>query len=242
MDRMPIVDRMPGDGYGEIFNPGQEHLPCAILLDVSGSMVVDGAIRQLEQGLIELRDALQSDDHCLNTVDTTIITFSDGVTITDQFKSCSEMQLPRLEADGCTAMYSAVNTALDEIAERKRQYRADGGTSKRGWIFLLTDGLATDDEFRDVVLKKLADAENRGSVTFFAVAIGNSADRDELAAMSQSKVCLTASRESFKSCFKWLSASVSAASVTSSGSKIMLPDVTLATDGQIGIYQGRGGR
>lgn len=242
MDRMPIAHGMPGDSYGEIFNPGQEHLPCAILLDVSDSMVVGGAIQQLEQGLGELRDALHGDDHCLNTVDTTIITFGNCVTIKNRFKSCSEMQIPHLEVDGSTVLYSAVNTALDEIAERRRQYRAEGCTGKRGWIFLLTDGTAADSEFRDAVLKKLADAEKKDLVTFFAVAIGNSTDRDELAAMSQSKVCLTADRDSFKSCFKWFSAAVFAASVVSSRSKIILPDVTQLTAGSIGIYQGRGGR
>ena len=203
---------IPGEDYGRIINEGQEHLPCAIVLDVSDSM--RPYLSELKDGLDVMKSVMQENIKCVNTVDTTIITYSEHAKVVDPFKSCSEMVLPELATETTTSLYEALELAINEIQNRKEQYRLANTAYKRGWIFLFSDGYPTDArENKDRVMALLKEKTEGKSVTVFPIAIGDQADEKALAEFTafnanRKGFCLRVSPENIEGCFEWLSSSV----------------------------------
>lgn len=122
-------------------NP-EPRCPCILLLDVSGSM--NGRpINELNAGLVTFRDELLADSLALKRVELGIVTF--GPVHGTTFTSAANFFPPILFAQGDTPMGSAITKALDMVEERKREYRANGISYYRPWIFLITDGAPTDE-------------------------------------------------------------------------------------------------
>ncbi len=61
------------------------------------------------------------------------------------FTSAANFFPPILFARGDTPMGAAITKATDMVEERKREYRANGISYYRPWIFLITDGAPTDE-------------------------------------------------------------------------------------------------
>ncbi|MGR5673805.1 VWA domain-containing protein, partial [Escherichia coli] len=118
-------------------NP-EPRCPCILLLDVSGSM--NGRpINELNAGLVTFRDELLADPLALKRVELGIVTFG-PVHVEQPFTSAANFFPPILFAQGDTPMGAAITKALDMVEERKREYRANGISYYRPWIFLITDG------------------------------------------------------------------------------------------------------
>lgn len=64
----------------EILNPGEKHIACVLLVDTSGSMSDKNAIEELNQGLREFAQALQSDSKAYGCADICVISFNSEVT------------------------------------------------------------------------------------------------------------------------------------------------------------------
>ncbi len=123
-------------------NP-EPRCPCILLLDVSGSM--NGRpINELNAGLVTFRDELLADSLALKRVELGIVTFG-PVHVEQPFTSAANFFPPILFAQGDTPMGAAITKALDMVEERKREYRANGISYYRPWIFLITDGAPTDE-------------------------------------------------------------------------------------------------
>lgn len=123
-------------------NP-EPRCPCILLLDVSGSM--NGRpINELNAGLVTFRDELLADPLALKRVELGIVTFG-PVHVEQPFTSAANFFPPILFAQGDTPMGAAITKALDMVEERKREYRANGISYYRPWIFLITDGAPTDE-------------------------------------------------------------------------------------------------
>lgn len=198
----------------EILNPGEKHIACVLLVDTSGSMNPN-AIEELNQGLQEFGAALQSDSKAWGCADVCVISFNSEVTEVVPFCPAASFQPPRLTAGGLTAMNEAIITGLDAIEMRKNEYKAIGVDYWRPWIFLLTDGIPTDDrEFETPALDRLHDALNRKKINFFPMGIGNGANIPLLKKYTKDGqgMVLKASKENFREAFLWLSSSMSAAS------------------------------
>lgn len=123
-------------------NP-EPRCPCILLLDVSGSM--NGKpINELNAGLVTFRDELLADPLALKRVELGIVTFG-PVYVEQPFTSAANFFPPILFAQGDTPMGAAITKALNMVEERKREYRANGISYYRPWIFLITDGAPTDE-------------------------------------------------------------------------------------------------
>ena len=119
-----------------------------------------------------------------------------------------------LTAGGLTAMNEAIITGLDMIEMRKQEYKDVGVDYWRPWVFLLTDGVPTDDELYQDAQQRLQDALNGKKINFFPMGIGSGADTQTLKKYTKngSGMVLKASKENFQEAFVWLSSSMSVVS------------------------------
>ena len=130
----------------------------------------------------------------------------------EPFKPAMEYQAPKLVAEGLTALNEAIDTALDVLEERKDLYKQNGINYYRPWLFVLTDGEATDEERESATKARLRGYIDRKKVVFMPMAIGESANKEKLREYypedAPSKVVLSADSKHFKEAFVWLSESL----------------------------------
>ena len=181
-------------------NP-EPRCPCILLLDVSGSM--NGRpINELNAGLVTFRDELLADSLALKRVELGIVTFG-PVHVEQPFTSAANFFPPILFAQGDTPMGSAITKALDMVEERKREYRANGISYYRPWLFLITDGAPTDKKF-----------------AFFTIGV-QGADMKTLAQISVRQP-LPLQGLQFRELFSWLSSSLRSVSRSTPGTEVVL--------------------
>lgn len=202
-------------------NP-EPRCPCVLLLDTSASMT-GAAIQALNEGLEIFRDSLLTDDLAQKRVEVAIISFDNQVKILQDFITADQFEPPALTAQGQTHMGSAIQKALDTIAKRKLDYRNNGITYYRPWVFMITDGEPQGEA--DRIVKQAADRiqieENNKQVAFFAVGVEN-ANMDRLAEIVQ-RTPVRLRGLDFREMFLWLSASMQRVSHSKVDEQVALP-------------------
>ncbi len=195
----------------QIMNSGEKHIACVLLVDTSGSMYNQNAIEELNQGLQQFGQALQSDSKAYGCADVCVISFSSTVEEVVPFCPAASFQPPHLEPCGLTCLNEAIITGLDAIEMRKQEYKDIGVDYWRPWLFLLTDGIPTDNEYFTAAHDRLQDALNRKKINFFPMGIGPNADIHYLKQYTKngSGMVLKASMNNFREAFVWLSSSMS---------------------------------
>lgn len=214
--------RRDGKDNYDIINPQEQHLPCIVLVDTSGSM--KAAEGELLEGLQILGDSIKQDENARGRVELSVIGFDDEARILQPFGPVDDYEVPDIDCAGTTALHEAVDLALNEIEARKDQYRREDTEYYRPWIFLLTDGVPTDVD--NGAFGRLLDAQNKGKTIFFPVGIGNY-DLNTLKGMHKDGLVLEASYDNFKNAFLWLSKSIASTSVSKPGTSVPLPDPTI---------------
>ncbi len=178
-------------------NP-EPRCPCILLLDVSGSMS-GRPINELNAGLVTFRDELLADPLALKRVELGIVTFG-PVHVEQPFTSAANFFPPILFAQGDTPMGAAITKALDMVEERKREYRANGISYYRPWIFLITDGAPTDEW--QAAANKVFRGEEDKRFAFFSIGV-QGADMKTLAQISVRQP-LPLQGLQFRELFSWL--------------------------------------
>ncbi|EFN5972339.1 VWA domain-containing protein [Escherichia coli] len=196
-------------------NP-EPRCPCILLLDVSGSM--NGRpINELNAGLVTFRDELLADPLALKRVELGIVTFG-PVHVEQSFTSAANFFPPILFAQGDTPMGAAITKALDMVEERKREYRANGISYYRPWIFLITDGAPTDEW--QAAANKVFRGEEDKRFAFFSIGV-QGADMKTLAQISVRQP-LPLQGLQFRELFSWLSSSLRSVSRSTPGTEVVL--------------------
>lgn len=196
-------------------NP-EPRCPCILLLDVSGSM--NGRpINELNAGLVTFRDELLADPLALKRVELGIVTFG-PVHVEQSFTSAANFFPPILFAQGDTPMGAAITKALDMVEERKREYRANGISYYRPWIFLITDGAPTDEW--QAAANKVFRGEEDKRFAFFSIGV-QGADTKTLAQISVRQP-LPLQGLQFRELFSWLSSSLRSVSRSTPGTEVVL--------------------
>ncbi|OBR54755.1 vWA domain-containing protein [Paraburkholderia tropica] len=201
------------DNFAE--NP-EQRCPCVLVLDRSGSMAGD-AIAQLNAGLVTFKDELAADSLAMKRVDTAIVSFGPA-TLEMPFHTAPNFFPPTLTAGGDTPMGSAINLALDTLETRKAEYKANGISYYRPWVFLITDGGPTDSW--QAAAARVREGEAAKKFAFFAVGI-QGANMDILAQIS-SRQPVSLQGLKFRELFKWLSSSMGAVSRSTPGTEVPL--------------------
>lgn len=211
-----------------VTNRGERHIPAVLLVDTSGSMSGE-PIAELNRGLVAFGDALQEDTLALGRAEVSVISFNSTVQTEMGFRPASEYEAPVLQANGLTSFNEAIQIGLDAIEARKQEYRNQGVSYYRPWLFVLTDGAPTDTSLESATMDKLQNAIRNKKVTYMPMAIGKGADENKLRAYYppelQAKPVLKADATNFKEAFVWLSASISVISQSdpNTASEVNLP-------------------
>ena len=162
-------------------------------------------------------DELQSDSLAIKRVEVALISFGPVRMISD-FNTAECFLDPTLEAVGDTPLGEAITQGIDLIKKRKDEYRANGISFYRPWIFLITDGSPTDKWEQAAALVR--EGERSKAFAFFAVGV-QKADMNILRQISVREP-LKLQGLKFREFFQWLSNSMKSASRSNPGDRILL--------------------
>jgi uncharacterized protein YegL len=182
-------------------------LPVYLVLDTSGSMTGE-PIAAVENGVQLLVATLRQNPHALETAHLSVITFGETAQQIVPLTDLGSFQTPTLSASGTTSLGAALDcvrtSAQSEVQKTTAVTRGDW----KPIVFIMTDGLPTDDWHSKVSAFKAA---KFGMVV--ACAAGGDADETVLKQITDNVVKLdTADSATIDAFFKWVSASVSASS------------------------------
>ncbi|MBU9581047.1 VWA domain-containing protein [Ralstonia mannitolilytica] len=200
-------------------NP-EPRCPCLLLLDTSASMA-GSAITELNAGVVAFKDELAADSLAMKRVEIAVVTFG-PTQVRSTFQTAPNFIPPHLEATGDTPMGSAIRQGLELLRQRKDEYRANGISFYRPWVFLITDGGPTDEWQSAAALVREGEASK--SFAFFAVAV-DGANMDVLKQISVREP-LKLNGLKFRALFQWLSNSMKSVSQSTVGNAVTLPDRT----------------
>lgn len=187
-----------------------------LLLDVSGSM--NGRpLDELNAGLTVFKDELTADALAMKRVEVGIVTFG-PVKVETPFTSASTFYPPNLHSQGDTPMGAAITQALNMVEDRKRDYRNNGISYYRPWVFLITDGGPTDSW--QAAAAAIREGEASKKFAFFAIGV-QGADMDKLRQISVREP-LSLDWLKFRELFSWLSSSLRSVSRSTPGTDVPL--------------------
>jgi uncharacterized protein YegL len=213
-----MAEQVPFFGTDDFAINPEPRLPCVLLLDVSGSMA-GKPIAELNEGLRLYKNELVADALAAKRVEVAVVTFGGEVKVACEFTTTENFQPPHLSATGNTPMGAALRTGLDLIGQRKAAYRDNGIPYFRPWVFLITDGVPTD-EWRDAA-QRVQDGEEHRAFAFFAVGV-EGADFGVLKQIG-SREPLKLKGLRFRDLFQWLSNSQRSVSHSTPGDQDKVP-------------------
>lgn len=175
---------------------------CLLLLDTSGSMS-GKPIAELNAGLSGLKEELAHDSLAMKMVEIAVISFG-PVTIENTFQTAQNFFPPNLSANADTPMGAAIKQGIELVRQRKDDYKSNGISYFRPWIFLITDGEPTD-EWQSAA-RQVHEGEDKGAFAFFAVGVAGA----NMNALRQISVREPLKLEGlkFRELFQWLSNSM----------------------------------
>lgn len=178
-------------------------LPVYLVLDTSGSMSGE-PIQAVKNGVQMLISSLRQDPQALETAYLSVITFDSSAHELVPLTDLPSFQAPNITATGVTAMGEALSLVADCA---KRDVIKASATQKADWrpmVFLMSDGVPTDDFEKGLARFKL---EKWGAVVACAV---NDADVSILQRIAPESVVQldTSDSASMSAFFKWVTASI----------------------------------
>lgn len=178
-------------------------LPVYILADCSGSMAGD-PIESVKQGIRELTANLMGDPSAIESAYLSVITFSDHAEQIVPLTEIAQFNPPDLQAGGTTSLGAAIKLLMDCIDREVHKSSAEVKGDWKPLIFILSDGVPSDDHFAHAT-----ELKNRRYANIIALACGDAAPANALKDITESVLQMRdMSPGAFKQFFKWVSQSV----------------------------------
>jgi uncharacterized protein YegL len=178
-------------------------------------------IKELNAALTTFKDELATDSLAMKRVEVGLVTFG-PVKTECSFQSAGLFYPPQLSAHGDTPMGQAISEGIDLVRRRKEEYRANGISYYRPWLFLITDGSPTD-EWRNAAA---AVREGEASKAFAFFAIGVKGANMEILKQISVREPLILEGLRFRELFQWLSSSLRSVSRSTPGTEVPLQPPT----------------
>ncbi|WP_064604434.1 vWA domain-containing protein [Photobacterium sp. J15] len=202
-----------------IHNPAPR-CPCMLLLDTSSSMT-GSPITELNRGVRQFIEEVQSDEVAASSVELGVITFGAKVELQSKLTTVEDIEgVSELQAYGMTPMGEAVNLAISELESRKAEYQRNGVSYYQPWVVMMTDG-GPNDEWSGAA-QRLRNLAEQKKMVVLCVGIGDDA---EMQILQQFSVLPPKKLNGlkFREFFAWLSQSMQRVSASTPGDKISLP-------------------
>lgn len=198
-----------GLDFGDSYN---RRLPIYILIDCSESMVGE-ALDAVNVGLLSLVSDLRSDPVAIETAWLSLITFAGKARQITPLTEITRFSPPSLSVGPGTSLGAGFDLLAQCI---NREVRKSTPNQKGDWkpmVFLLTDGMPTDDW--NGAIKRFQSSTS--GINIIAIGCGEDIDTEILKAITPNVLLMKSmSPGDLKAFFKWVSTSVSTASVSAS--------------------------
>ena len=165
-------------------------------------------IEHLNAGFATFCASIAEDPLARKRTDVTVVTFGDVVDVAVPFQEGRDLTSTTFTARGATPLGEALDTGLDLLAARKSEYKEAGLEYFRPWLFVITDGMPTDEQRFARASRRVREAEASKQVTVFTVGAGE-ADLEVLSQLSAVRQPLALDGVAFEELFAWLSTSMS---------------------------------
>lgn len=113
---------------------------CVLLIDTSESMSTNGAIEEINEGLIVFRHDIIHETVLCNRLDVAIVSFNSKVDIVQYPEIIQNIKVPSLTTNGNGQIVNAIKKVQELVDERTEYYEKHGIPYFRPWIVLMTDG------------------------------------------------------------------------------------------------------
>lgn len=190
--------------------------PIYLVVDVSESMVGE-PLTKLETGIRGVASDLMTDPYALETAWIGVIGFAGRPRTLTPLTELFDFTPPHLPVGGGTAFGAALTHLMDEIDRNVTPSTSDRKGDWKPLVFLMTDGVPTDDPGPAIARWKKNYAERASMV---AVSIGAGADESMLRDLADEFIAFDDTTEgAFKNFISWISNSVksSTRSITTGG-------------------------
>ena len=186
-------------------------LPIYFLIDVSESMVGE-PIKQVENGMRQIVQELQTERYALETAYISVIVFAGKAKSLSPLTELYKFYPPVFPIGGGTSLGGALNYLMDDINKNVVKSTEEQKGDWKPIVFLFTDGTPTDDPSAAFARWN---KDYRRKANIVAISIGNNVNTQMLGHISDNVLRLNNTDEmSFKAFFKWVTASIKATSVS----------------------------
>ena len=204
----------------ELIENPTPRVPIVLCLDTSWSM--SGLpIEELAGGVNLFYRSIFEDEFARYSAEICVVTFgNDGVQRVAEFGPVERPPNLRFSAEGTTPMGEAVSVALDNLEDRKQQYKARGVDYFQPWLVLMMDGAPTDNT--DEAVERISTLLKQKKLSVFPIGIGQQADMEVLAEFSPGRDPLRLRGLEFRNFFEWLGKRVQKVSASTPGERVAL--------------------
>ena len=221
-----LLEKLKTD-QDEFFTNPDRRCPCVLLVDTSYSM--DGQkMAELNAAMKLLHRELSDDEMTVKRVDMAIISFG-PVQVEQDFAAVDKFSMPTVQAGGGTPMGEAIEVALKMAEERRAVINGAGIDLYAPWVFMITDGEATDDLTN--AKSAIQTAEEKWKLMFYAIGVDD-ADMSQLASLSRIPA-MKLNGLAFKELALFIKDSLGTVVRTNPGDKITIQNPEVAGFGQI---------